>query len=194
MCHCGAPPCKPFLGGNPVILVGDAAARVPPVPALVVRGRDVLASPTMRRIAALVLLVMSSCSSEPAPVPVGGGPAAASCGAVPCSPMPCAAANGSAAAVGGAGVPPAFVAGLATLRVGVYGSKLAAEVGKRKLGALVGGRGWRLQVWGTRSGRVASVRARLQVAGVDPAAASALCLWLAGKGWDSGALPCELRR
>lgn len=93
---------------------------------------------------------------------------------------------------------PAFRPGLATLRVGVMHSKKKARVAKKQLADLLdaGDEDWlkHMSVWGTKSRHDKRVRARLDVKDVDPAAGAAFCEWLDGRGWDPGAVPCEIRK
>lgn len=88
---------------------------------------------------------------------------------------------------------PKHVPGLGTLRLGVMHSVKEGVQKKVELERLLTGRGWRLQVWRTRSGKDPKVKARVHAIGVDPGAGEALCAWLDSKGWQPGAAPCAMR-
>ncbi len=108
-----------------------------------------------------------------------------SCEPVACTPVPCEAPKKSG--------PPPHVTGLATVRFGVMHSKEEAERKLRDLEELISRAGWSIEVWKTKSGKDTKVTHRLQASKVDPAAAAAMCKWLATKGWEPGVVPCELR-
>lgn len=142
----------------------------------------------MRYIAlAFVLLACSSDTQSVAPMPTFVYTAASlmSCAPVACTPVPCEAPKNSG--------PPAHVSGLATVRFGVMYSKGEAERKLHDLEELIAGVGWSIEVWKTMSGKDAKVTHRLQASKVDPATATAMCEWLATKGWEPGVVPCELR-
>lgn len=95
-----------------------------------------------------------------------------------------------------AGALPEYVEGFATLRVGVFHSRKAAKAKLVALKEKVKDQDWgdHLRVYGTRSRHDPKVRARIDVTDVSPESAVALCAWLDQHGWNSGAVPCEVRK
>lgn len=149
----------------------------------------------------LPLLLLAACAqpreTPPAPPPPAGivtATASATASAAP-APPPCPTGSAVAAAANGSDAPsegpPSYLMGAGTLRLSVAHSVEQAEDQKRKLERLVPG--WKFQVWRTSSGKDAKVKARVQAADVHPAAGTTLCDWLAAKGWEPGAVPCEMR-
>jgi hypothetical protein len=89
---------------------------------------------------------------------------------------------------------PAYEAGAGVLRLGVMYSDEEAKVKRAALRKIVLAPWPPIEVWGTLSGDDAKVSHRLQIKGVTPAAATALCDWLQQyKGWHPGAAKCGLR-
>lgn len=89
---------------------------------------------------------------------------------------------------------PMFEAGTGILRLGVMYSRQEADVKRKLLSKIVTGSWPVIEVWGTASGNDRRVTHRLQIAGVAPGAAVALCDWLQQyKGWHPGAAECALR-
>ena len=86
---------------------------------------------------------------------------------------------------------PQYARGRGTLRLGLYAPKIAADAHRAKLPKLAV-HGWpAVQTWAITGGDN-QLRARLQIADVDPARGKALCAWLESISWaDPG--ECAMR-
>lgn len=88
---------------------------------------------------------------------------------------------------------PLFEAGPGVLRLGVMYSRQEADVKRIQLSKIVRGK-WPLIEARPTESRDSRVTHRLQIGGVAPGAAVALCDWLQQyKGWHPGAAECALR-